>query len=93
MMKLCNKHRALLLSVLNVKSFVVGGFQNSLNQASENLKACRLVFFFLILPFSLVCCSALLVTADHVGTNHGGQVGEESNRELIVPVLADAHVE
>lgn len=38
-------------------------------------------------------CSALLVTRDPVGTNHGGQVGEESNRELIVPVLDDAHVE
>lgn len=46
----CNKHRALLLSVLNVKYFVVrgggGAFQSSLNQASENLKACRLLVLF-----------------------------------------------
>lgn len=73
-----------------LKVFVVGGFQNSLKQASENLKADWLFFFILPLPF--VCCSALLVTTDHVETNHGGQVGEKSNREHIVPVLADAHV-
>lgn len=76
---------------LMLSPLFVGRFQNSLKQASENLKVCRLVVF-LILPLSFVCCSALLVTTDHVGTNHGGASREESNRELIVSVLADAHV-
>lgn len=69
------------------KSFVAEGFQNSLNQASENLKACRLVILFIIFIFS-----AFLVTTEHIGKNPAGQVGKESNRELIVPVLAEAHV-
>ena len=92
---LCNKHRPPLLSVLNVKSFVVGGGSWKLIKTSIWKVDGMKTSCFLILPLSFVCCSVLLVQQIMLGRTMGvglGPSGEELNRGVIVPALADAHV-